>query len=109
LQKNCGVPIDIAESFYCGDAAAREANWAPKKKKDFSSSDRLMALNLGLMFYTPEEHFLQHSPAPYKLPDFNPSALPNNLPLCEPPDTKLISDTKEVSVFEHLLTINSNL
>lgn len=97
-RKNSGVPIDMERSFYCGDAAAREANWAPKKKKDFSSSDRLMALNLGLKFYTPEEHFLQHSPAPFKLPDFNPSALPNDFPLCEPPGSKLISDTKEVVV-----------
>lgn len=109
MQKNSGVPIDIAKSFYCGDAAAREANWAPKKKKDFSSSDRLMALNLGLKFYTPEEHFLQHSPAPFKLPDFNPSVLPSDLPLCEPSDSKLISDTKEVSVFAYFLTVNSNL
>lgn len=97
-RKNGGIPVDMAASFYCGDAAAREANWAPKKKKDFSSSDRLMALNLGLKFCTPEEHFLQQRPAPFKLPEFNPSTLDSNIPLCEPPDTKLISDVKEVVV-----------
>lgn len=106
LQKNGGIPVDMAASFYCGDAAAREANWAPKKKKDFSSSDRLMALNLGLKFCTPEEHFLQQRPAPFKLPEFNPSTLNSNIPLCEPPDTKLISDVKEVSIFTSFLTIN---
>ncbi|XP_021925510.1 uncharacterized protein F21D5.5 isoform X2 [Zootermopsis nevadensis] len=96
--KNCDVPVDVSKSFYCGDAAGREANWAPKKKKDFSSSDRLMALNLGLKFYTPEEHFLQQRPATFKLPDFNPSILQTDLPLYEPCDIKLISDTKEVVV-----------
>ena len=60
FQKNSGIPIDMAESFFCGDAAGREANWAPKKKKDFSSSDRLLAINLGLKFFTPEEHFLKN-------------------------------------------------
>jgi bifunctional polynucleotide phosphatase/kinase len=105
LQKNGGVPVDVARSFYCGDAAGREANWAPKKKKDFSSSDRLMALNLGLKFCTPEEHFLQQRRAPFKLPDFNPLTLQSDLPLCEPPDTKLISDTKEVSMFAYFLPI----
>lgn len=108
LQKNCDVPVDVSKSFYCGDAAGREANWAPKKKKDFSSSDRLMTLNLGLKFYTPEEHFLQQRPATFKLPDFNPSILQTDLPLYEPCDIKLISDTKEVSLFADFLPIKSN-
>lgn len=34
-------------SFYVGDAAGRTANWKPGKKKDFSSSDRLFASNIG--------------------------------------------------------------
>lgn len=56
LQANGGVKIDLGESMYIGDAAGRPAEG--KKKKDFSFSDRLFALNVGLKFYTPEEHFL---------------------------------------------------
>lgn len=55
-QANGGVEIDLAESMYIGDAAGRPA--VGKKKKDFSFSDRLFALNVGVKFFTPEEHFL---------------------------------------------------
>ncbi|KAF0030715.1 hypothetical protein F2P81_017446 [Scophthalmus maximus] len=42
---NEGVTVDKTASFYVGDAAGRPENWAPgKKKKDFSSSDRLDTL-----------------------------------------------------------------
>lgn len=37
------------DSFYCGDAAGR--------KKDFSDTDRKLALNLGISFYVPESIF----------------------------------------------------
>lgn len=56
LQANGGVEIDLAESMYIGDAAGRPVRG--KIKKDFSFSDRLFALNIGLKFFTPEEHFL---------------------------------------------------
>ena len=56
LQANGGVKVDLNQSIYVGDAAGRPAEG--KKKKDFSFSDRLFALNAGLKFYTPEEHFL---------------------------------------------------
>ncbi|XP_031835451.2 polynucleotide kinase 3'-phosphatase [Nomia melanderi] len=75
-KNNDSVPIDKDSSFYVGDAAGRQKNWAPGKKKDHSSVDRLLALNLGLKFYTPEEHFLGHKEAPYLLPTFNPKTLP---------------------------------
>lgn len=45
--KNDGVAIDMSKSFYVGDAAGREKNWAPKRNKDHSSADRLFALNIG--------------------------------------------------------------
>lgn len=40
-------------SFYCGDAAGRLT-----PKKDFADTDLKMAINLNLMFYTPEDFFL---------------------------------------------------
>lgn len=85
--------MDLNESFYVGDAAGREQNWMPKKKKDFSSADRLFALNVGLKFHTPEAHFLKQHEGKYKLPEFNPSKLDLNAPIS---DSNIISDSKEV-------------
>lgn len=45
--KNEGVEIDVAGSFYVGDAAGRDKNWAPKRNKDHSTADRLFAMNIG--------------------------------------------------------------
>ena len=39
------------ESFYVGDAAGRSG--------DFACTDRMMAANAGIKFYTPEEYFLE--------------------------------------------------
>ncbi|XP_075216122.1 polynucleotide kinase 3'-phosphatase isoform X2 [Lycorma delicatula] len=94
-KKNSGLAVDLNESFFVGDAAGREQNWMPKKKKDFSSADRLFALNIGLKFHTPEAHFLNQPEGKYKLPEFIPSSLDHNLPIS---DSNLISDTKEVVV-----------
>lgn len=41
-----------------GDAAGRLENKLMNRKKDFATTDRLMAINLGLTFKTPEEHFM---------------------------------------------------
>ncbi|KAI5644290.1 polynucleotide kinase 3 phosphatase domain-containing protein [Phthorimaea operculella] len=94
-QKNDGIKIDMDESFYCGDAAGRLANWAPGKKKDHSMADKLMAENLGLKFYTPEQFFLGHSISnvPMAKPEFVPSELQP-----EPFNEKLISKEKEILV-----------
>ena len=43
IQCNDGIEVNIEQSFYVGDAAGRPAGWAPGKKKDFSSSDRLVS------------------------------------------------------------------
>ena len=87
------------ESFYCGDAAGRRIGWSPGRKKDFSCSDRLFALNLGLRFRTPEELFLgQKATAKFDLPEFNPKSVDRDTPLLEPKGTKLIGDGTEVRV-----------
>lgn len=43
---NSDVPIDLAQCFYVGDAAGRPENKALKRKKDHSSVDRFLAVNL---------------------------------------------------------------
>ncbi|XP_054650202.1 bifunctional polynucleotide phosphatase/kinase [Dunckerocampus dactyliophorus] len=93
------VPVDKTQSFYVGDAAGRPENWAPgKKKKDFSCSDRLFALNIGLQFHTPEEYFLGWKSAPYSLPQFDPRKLDSAARLYEPPSASLTSTQTEVIV-----------
>ncbi|XP_031428942.1 bifunctional polynucleotide phosphatase/kinase isoform X2 [Clupea harengus] len=96
---NDGIPVDKSQSFYVGDAAGRPVNWAPgKKKKDFSCSDRLFALNIGLRFETPEEYFLGWKKAPYSYPSFDPRKLDPNGRLYDPPSASLTSSTPEVVV-----------
>ncbi|KAM9732885.1 bifunctional polynucleotide phosphatase/kinase [Menidia menidia] len=96
---NDDVTVDKGQSFYVGDAAGRPPNWAPgKKKKDFSCSDRLFALNLGLQFHTPEEYFLGWKSAPYSLPEFDPRKLVSSARLYDPPSASLTSSKTEVVV-----------
>jgi len=58
--------------FYVGDAAGRPKNWNPGKKKDFSCSDRLFAINISCKFFTPEEFFLSQKQAKFEMPKFDP-------------------------------------
>ncbi|KAH9644829.1 hypothetical protein HF086_007917 [Spodoptera exigua] len=94
-KKNGDLKINMAESFYCGDAAGRLANWAPGKKKDHSMADKLMAENLNLKFFTPEQFFLGHSIAnvPMAKPDFNPKELAD-----APFNDNIIGKEKEILV-----------
>nr|XP_043627568.1 polynucleotide 3'-phosphatase ZDP-like isoform X2 [Erigeron canadensis] len=48
-QFNSGIPVDMDQSFYVGDAAGR--------KDDHSEADKKFAENIGLKFYLPEEYF----------------------------------------------------
>jgi bifunctional polynucleotide phosphatase/kinase len=90
------MQVDRSASFYCGAAAGRE--------KDVSCSDRLLAINLGLAFSTPEEAFLGHAvSAEFVVPTFDPRAtIGKNEPLLEPSEAKLTSDKQEVSRKEYL-------
>ena len=69
---NGGVPVDLANSFYVGDAAGRDAGWAAKKKRDFGVGDRKFAVNAGLPFQTPEEFFLGHAGVAFNWRSINP-------------------------------------
>ncbi|KAJ8488116.1 hypothetical protein ONZ45_g14072 [Pleurotus djamor] len=64
------VTIDKDASFFVGDAAGR--------KGDFAGTDRKWAMNVGIKFLTPEEHFLGLPTQPYELLGFNVSSLPAN-------------------------------
>jgi bifunctional polynucleotide phosphatase/kinase len=52
---NNGIPIDINQSMYVGDAAGRPK--VGKQPKDHSSTDLAFALNCGLAFEVPEDLF----------------------------------------------------
>nr|XP_056719440.1 bifunctional polynucleotide phosphatase/kinase [Euleptes europaea] len=94
---NGDLSVSLSQSVYVGDAAGRPPNWAPgHKKKDFSCSDRLFALNAGLPFKTPEEYFLGWKEAPFSLPDFDPRALDPKARLYDPPDASLTSFSPEL-------------
>lgn len=59
-----GNNINKDDSFYCGDAAGRE--------KDFAASDLMFAHNLGITFYTPEQLFLgKEENLTFKYPDYS--------------------------------------
>ncbi|CAG0915620.1 unnamed protein product [Notodromas monacha] len=94
-QANDGIPIDRSKSFYCGDAAGRPANWQPKAKKDFSCGDRLFAVNLGIDFFTPEEHFLSYKPSQFSIASFDAKAYSStvaSLSITNPPSAKIVTE-----------------
>lgn len=70
--KNDGVAIEVNQSYFVGNAAGRLENRAINQEKDHSLVDRLMAFNVGLKFFTPEEHFLNVAPQAWQRPEFNP-------------------------------------
>uniref|UniRef100_A0A182WZZ8 PNK FHA domain-containing protein n=1 Tax=Anopheles quadriannulatus TaxID=34691 RepID=A0A182WZZ8_ANOQN len=101
-QKDDGVQIDRARSFYVGDAAGRPELKKPvKRKKDHSSADRLLALNVGIRFLTPEEHFQNLPEMPWTKPEFDPREacrLAVNEPLLVPAGASLTGSGQEVIV-----------
>lgn len=95
---NDGIPIDKNQSFYVGDAAGRPEIKITKRKKDHSSADRLFAMNLGLSFYTPEEHFLnaKDTPRNWNKPAFDPSSISKATSLVQPVNARLTCSELEI-------------
>ncbi|XP_067616828.1 uncharacterized protein F21D5.5 [Eurosta solidaginis] len=100
--KNDNIEIDLAKSFYVGDAAGRPESGSgkAKRKKDHSLVDRRFAANIGISFYTPEEHFLAKPTEQWIKPDYEPSAIIKNthIPLLEPDAVKLPADGCEMII-----------
>lgn len=95
--KNNGVPIDVNRSYFVGDAAGRPENKLMKRKKDHSCVDRLLALNVGLEFFTNDEHFSKTAHQNWVKPEFNPKEfLARSIPLFPNPKQQLLSDKLEV-------------
>lgn len=95
---NSGIEICKQSSFYVGDAAGRpEKKGPPKVRKDHSLADRLFALNVGIKFETPEEHFQNKKSETWIRPLFEP-AEPGPTELLSPAGSKLWSGKLEVIV-----------
>ncbi|XP_031619990.1 uncharacterized protein F21D5.5 [Contarinia nasturtii] len=96
-QKNGINVVDMNQSYFVGDAAGRPEIKAMKKKKDHSSADRLMAINLNLTFFTPEEHFLKVPTQNWIKPEFNPKDyLKRTVQMIDEPRTKITSTDLEL-------------
>ncbi|KAF8212218.1 polynucleotide kinase 3 phosphatase-domain-containing protein [Mycena galopus ATCC 62051] len=96
-----GIQIDKTSSFFVGDAAGRDYPKNPGKKKDFASTDRKWAENVGIPFFTPEEYFLGQELDPnFTMKGFSASSLPT-LPLYTPSSTPLLPSppTQELVLF----------
>jgi bifunctional polynucleotide phosphatase/kinase len=96
LQENDGIEIEKSRSFFVGDAAGRpEQKFPSKRKKDHSLADRLMALNVEISFFTPEQHFLSHKDSEWVKPEFNPKDVDFGGQLA---DKQLTADACEVII-----------
>eukprot|EP00808_Paulinella_micropora_P023442 g48898.t1 len=73
-QHNQGVPVDLQNSMYVGDAAGRPKDWKKGAKKDFGDSDRAFAANIGVPFMTPEMFFLSEKAPPMTWRSFDPAS-----------------------------------
>ncbi|KAH8407213.1 hypothetical protein KR222_010530 [Zaprionus bogoriensis] len=84
---NDNVPINLERCFFVGDAAGRPetGKGVSKQRKDHSLADRLFAANIGVPFFTPEEHFLNRRTEQWNKPGFEPSSVLDTVDQFEPP------------------------
>ncbi|TDL29789.1 PNK3P-domain-containing protein, partial [Rickenella mellea] len=87
IYSNAGCEIDLAASFFVGDAAGRV--------NDFADTDRKFSMNAGLRFFTPEEYFLKALPVHYKLTGFDVKTYPVNVPVVVPSSAPIIPITQK--------------
>ncbi|KAH8278843.1 hypothetical protein KR018_010298 [Drosophila ironensis] len=87
-EMNEGVAIKEERCFFVGDAAGRPetGRGVTKQRKDHSLADRLFAANIGISFYTPEEHFLGARVEQWNKPEFEPSVVEDRVSQFEPND-----------------------
>ncbi|ODN99428.1 polynucleotide kinase 3'-phosphatase [Cryptococcus wingfieldii CBS 7118] len=101
LYRREGLVIDMDNSLFIGDAAGRPSNGG--KPKDHNDTDYKFALNVGLKFVTPEEHFLGHPRPRFPEPaiGFRPSSLGNleSLPYIVPSHTPITREKIEIVLF----------
>ncbi|OCF43278.1 polynucleotide kinase 3'-phosphatase [Kwoniella heveanensis CBS 569] len=103
LYRSKGYDIDLEDSVFVGDAAGRAGKGA--QGKDHGDTDYKFALNVGLRFVTPEEHFLGHPRPHFPEPPigFKPSKLAtlSKLPHIVPSHTPIAStsSTPEIVLF----------
>ncbi|XP_055377609.1 uncharacterized protein F21D5.5 isoform X2 [Condylostylus longicornis] len=97
--KNGGVEISKERSFYVGDAAGRPETKLPvKRKRDHSCVDRLFAFNIGVSFFTPEEHFQGKKKFEWVAPEYNPKTKIDSSNLYEPKTTQVPSENCEIII-----------
>uniref|UniRef100_A0A0K0F9Y0 Bifunctional polynucleotide phosphatase/kinase (inferred by orthology to a human protein) n=1 Tax=Strongyloides venezuelensis TaxID=75913 RepID=A0A0K0F9Y0_STRVS len=94
---NDSIPINLSNSFYVGDGAGRLGE-PILPKRDFSDSDRLFSLNIGITFKTPEEFFKKTKyTGGYFDALFNPKIFfDRTLPLLVPENSEIISSEPEI-------------
>jgi bifunctional polynucleotide phosphatase/kinase len=99
-QNNLSITdIDLANSFYVGDAAGRPHGWKQSMKQDHAASDYKFALNVGMKFHTPEEFFHGEQHGEERYLGFDPRSLTSDsLPLYLPTSTPLVSGTQEMVI-----------
>lgn len=80
--------IDLSDSFFVGDAAGRPAK--DSSPKDWNDTDRKLALNIGVTFFTPEEWFSGESKrTDFVLSGFDPLKFDHDCPVWHPSTTPL--------------------
>ncbi|WAQ85810.1 hypothetical protein PtA15_6A439 [Puccinia triticina] len=85
---NGGIKPNLENSFFVGDAAGRPAtNSSPK---DWNDTDRKLALNIGVPFFTPEEWFGgEPKRMDFVLSGFDPLKFDHDQPIWHPSTTPL--------------------